>query len=101
MAIGIIVGKEISQFEDQKTHEQIALRRLYILWNKPRRPADGFEGRKVQLETCYFDISDLNVGDCCNFEYEINTTSKGKTAKLVDVEVLAHIDIDAILANAM
>ena len=98
MAIGIIVGKEISQFANKDTGELVMLRKLYLLWDKPRRPADGFEGRKVQVETCSFDISDLAVGDRCNFEYEINVTSKGKTAKLVDVEPLGHIDLDAVLA---
>lgn len=99
MANGIIVGKEISTFADQQTGQLVTMRKLHILWDKSRRIVDGFEGQKVQVETVSFDINDLKVGDRCSFEYEINATKKGNFAKLVDVEVLGHIDLDAVLAK--
>lgn len=99
MALGIIVGKEISQFTDQQTGEVVKMRKLHVLWDKPKRLADGFEGQKVQVESASFDIDDLKIGDRCIFEYEINATKKGNFAKLVDVEVVGHVDLDALLAK--
>ena len=99
MALGIIVGKEISQFPDKETGVLVKSRKLHILWDKPRRPQDGFEGQKVQVESAGFDIDDLAVGDRCNFEYEINATKKGNFAKLADVEVVGHVDFDALFAK--
>ena len=99
MALGIIVGKEISQFTDQQTGELVKMRKIHILWDKPRRPQDGFEGQKVQVETASFDIDDLKIGDRCNFEYEINATKKGNFAKLADVEKVGHVDLDALFAK--
>lgn len=99
MALGIIVGKEISQFTDQQSGEVVKMRKLHILWDKPRRSQDGFEGQKVQVETAGFEIDDLKVGDRCNFEYEINATKKGNFAKLADVERVGHVDLDALLSK--
>ena len=99
MAIGIIVGKEVSSFTDQQTGELVKMRKLHVLWEPPRRPQDGFEGRKVQVETASFEIDDLKIGDRCNFEYEINQTKKGNFAKLIDVEPLGHIDINALFTK--
>lgn len=99
MATGIIVGKEISQFPDQQTGELVKVRKLHILWDKPRRLQDGFEGRRVQVETASFDIDDLKIGDRCNFEYDINQTKKGNFAKLADVEPIGHIDLESFLAK--
>ena len=99
MAIGIIVGKEVSSFTDQQTGQLVTMRKLHVLWGKPRRTVDGFEGRKVQVESCAFDIDYLKVGDRCNFEYEVNSTKRGNFAKLVDVEPLGHIDLDAVLTE--
>ena len=99
MALGIIVGKEVSQFPDKVTGELVKSRKLHILWDKPRRPQDGFEGQKVQVETAGFDIDDLKIGDRCNFEYEVNVTKKGNFAKLADVEKVGHVDLDALFAK--
>ena len=99
MALGIIVGKEVSSFADSQTGELVKMRKLYVLWDKPRRPQDGFEGRKVTVESAPFDIDDLKVGDVCNFEYEINATKKGNFAKLCDVAPTGHLDLDAVLAR--
>ena len=99
MALGIIVGKEISQFTDQQTGELVKMRKLHILWDPPRRPQDGFEGQKVQVETASFEIDDLKIGDRCNFEYEINATKKGNFAKLIDVEVMGHLDLNVLLGK--
>ena len=99
MALGIIVGKEISSFTDQQTGELVKMRKLHILWDKSRRVVDGFEGQKVQVETASFDIDDLKIGDRCNFEYEINATKKGNFAKLVDVEVVGHVDLNVLAAK--
>lgn len=96
MALGIIVGKEVSSFTDQQTGELVKMRKLHILWDKSRRVVDGFEGQKVQVETASFDIDDLKIGDRCNFEYEINATKKGNFAKLVDVEVVGHVDLTVL-----
>ena len=99
MATGIIVGKEVSQFTDQQTGEVVKMRKLHVLWDAPRRPQDGFEGRKAQVETASFDIDYLKIGDRCNFEYEINATKKGNFAKLVDVEPIGHVDLEPVLTK--
>ena len=99
MALGIIVGKEVSSFTDQQTGELVKMRKLHVLWDKPRRVVDGFEGQKVQVETASFDIDDLKIGDRANFEYEINATKKGNFAKLVDVEVVGHVDLAVLAAK--
>ena len=98
MATGIIVGKEISEFTNTTSGEVVKMRKLHILWDKARRPQDGFEGQKVQVENAGFEIDDLKVGDRCSFEYEINATKKGNFAKLVDAVKIGHVDLDALLA---
>ena len=100
MAKGIIVGKEIRKFADKQTGELKESRILHVLWDKPRRPEDGFNGQKVSAESAPFSVDDLKIGDYCFFDYDTRSTKSGTFARLADVEVLKHVDLSVLYSAA-
>lgn len=100
MAKGIIVGKDVRSVTDKGTGEMKEFRTLHVLWDKPRRLEDGFDGQKVSAESAPFSVDDLKIGDYCFFDYDTRITKSGTFARLADVDVLAHVDM-SIFAKAV
>ena len=91
---GFVVGKEqktyIPRDEKNKENPQTKTSRtLHVVWDKGRRPVEGMEGYKVEAVWVPFEISDINVGDYCEFEFE----PRGQYLSLVDIFVLGKADI--------
>ncbi len=98
MVKGIIVGKETSTYTDKQSGEIKISRKLHVLLEAPRRPSDGFIGQKVITESIPFPVDDVKVGDVCFFDYDVQSTRSGTFARLVDVDVIGRIDMDAFTA---
>ena len=84
---GTIVGKEIKTYVDKSTGEVKTARTLYVLWDAPKNPPDGFEGQKCEGVYVPFDLPDgVDLHIRCDFEYEVQQTRNGAMARLVDIE---------------
>lgn len=91
---GIIVGKNINTYTDKSTGEAKTSRTLYVLWDKPKNPTDGFEGCKCESVFVPFEIPpDVELYSHCEFEYEIQQTRVGSMARLVDIIPDYTVDI--------
>ena len=92
MKKGIIVGKvERSYKKDGK--EQMS-RTLHVLWDKPAQQADGEQGQKVEAVFVRFDISNIQIGDYCDFEYLIEQYGTKTVATLCEVRVIGKAKMD-------
>ena len=92
MKLGIIVGKSVRSYE--KDGEQKMARTLHVLWDEPRQQQDGEQGRKVEAVFCRFDISNIQVGDHCDFIYAIEQFGGRTVATLAEIQTVGKAKID-------
>ncbi len=92
MRKGIIVGKQERSYE--KDGEQKMSRTLHVLWDKPAQQADGEQGQKVEAVFVRFDISNIMIGDYCDFEYLIEQFGTRTVATLCEVRVIGKAKMD-------
>ncbi len=82
--IGKIVGKEIRTYT--KDTEVKTARTVYVVWDKPKNPTDGFEGQRCESVYVPFEIPPkCLVGTFCDFIYAIFPGRNGSVARLVDI----------------
>lgn len=89
---GIVIGKEERSYTAQSGEARVS-RTLYVIWDAPARQEEGFAGRRVESVYIPFEVSDINVCDYCDFEYEIRPSAKGSYARLVNITRLCEADI--------
>ena len=99
---GTILGREIKKYVDKSTGEVKTARTLYVLWDAPKHPVDGFDGQKCESVYVPFELpAGAELHARCDFEYEVQQTRSGAIARLVDIE---HIEKMAVsirpIANA-
>ena len=90
---GVIIGKFQRNYPDKSTGEVKTSREIAVIWEKKGRMEDGCEGQKAEMIFVSFPIDDLHVGDVCEFDYEINSTSKGMFARLVDITKVGKVRV--------
>ena len=92
MRKGIIVGKVERSYE--KDGETKMSRTLHVLWDKPAQQVDGEQGQNVEAVFIRFDISNIQIGDYCDFEYEIKQYGTKTVATLCEVRVIGKAKMD-------
>lgn len=92
MKKGIIVGKRENSYI--KDGEQKLARTLNVLWDAPAQLPDGEQGQKVEAVFVRFDISNIHVGDYCDFEYLIEQYGQKTVATLCEVKVIGKAKMD-------
>lgn len=90
---GVIIGKFVREYPDKTSGEMKKSRELAVVWEKKERQEDGCSGQKCDMIFVTFPIDDFQIGDYCEFEYEINNTSKGTFARLSDIKRLSRMSI--------
>lgn len=90
---GVIIGKFQRSYPDKSTGEQKISREIAVIWEKKGRLEDNCEGQKAETIFVTFPINDLHVGDVCEFDYDINSTSKGTFARLVDITKVGQVKV--------
>lgn len=84
---GTILGREINKYVDKSTGELKTARTLYVAWDAPKHPEDGFEGQKCEAVYVPFEFPEgVILHARCDFEYEVQQTRNGARARLVDIE---------------
>ena len=92
MKRGIIVGKQERSYK--KDGKEKMARTLHVLWDEPKQQADGEQGQKVESVFVRFDISNINIGDYCDFEYLIEQFGARTVATLCEVRVIGKAKLN-------
>ena len=97
MKRGIIVGKQVRSYE--KDGAQKIARTLHVLWDEPKQQADGDQGQKVESVFVRFDITNVNIGDYCDFEYLIEQFGNRTVATLCEVRVIGKAKMNVTIES--
>ena len=92
MKKGIVVGKEVRPYTAKDGTEKVA-RNLHVLWDAPEQHQDGESGQKVEEMFVRFDVTNINIGDYCDFQYDIMPGKNGLIAVLSDIKVLGKAEL--------
>ena len=91
---GTILGRETRRYPDKNTGEIKTARTLYVAWDTPKHPVDGFEGQKCEAVHVPFEYPEGVVLHArCDFEYEVQQTRSGAIARLVDIIVIEKMAV--------
>ena len=93
MKRGIVMGKERRPYTATDGTEKIA-QNLYVVWDESDAQREGASGALVEaMFVSRLDISNIQVHDYCEFEYDIMPGRNGMMAVLSGIKVLGHADI--------